>query len=175
MVRADILLYKVMSACMKCMLVFLSLFFAFLCPPLWINKSSTICNDDAGSAAGLSVRPSVCLSVCLLSACTKKAADRVEFCSCLIRLASSLFSDEIFTYASKHKMEFSMQGNLIPESICNASQLEHKLPLFASEDDATLISNMYYYEKLQEGNLHEENNTTGVGFAMKTTTYCFVD
>ncbi|KRZ00337.1 hypothetical protein T11_3442 [Trichinella zimbabwensis] len=77
------------------MLVFLLHFFAFLCLPLWINKSSTIFNDDAGSAAGLSVRPSVCLS-----ACTKKAGS-VEFCSCLIRLASSLFLDEIFTYASK--------------------------------------------------------------------------
>ncbi|KRX88465.1 hypothetical protein T4E_7867 [Trichinella pseudospiralis] len=51
MLGADILLYKVMSACMKSMLVFLLLFFAFLCPPFWINKSSTIFNDDADLTA----------------------------------------------------------------------------------------------------------------------------
>ncbi|KRZ46074.1 hypothetical protein T4C_4707, partial [Trichinella pseudospiralis] len=111
MLGADILLYEVMSACMKSMLVFLLLFFAFLCPPFWINKSSTIFNDDADLTAG-----------------------SVEFCSCLIRLASSLFSDEIFTYASK-------QASTI---------------LFLMSCEAILISNMYYYQKFQEGNLQAE-------------------
>ncbi|KRZ32018.1 hypothetical protein T4B_15542 [Trichinella pseudospiralis] len=67
MLGADILLYEVMSACMKSMLVFLLLFFAFLCPPFWINKSSTIFNDDADLTAGLSVCLSACVEAILIS------------------------------------------------------------------------------------------------------------